>query len=175
MPIVISFEGAKTAEQANLPQRLKSVGLALLNHQDLGEVMAKADGGIEKLAAWTHKLDLGHWVFFFASQIPVLVLIWLAYGLTVIFVLGQTVVAAIISIAFQIVMRRVTLRRARASFKKVFGMGYAPTVDQIKRVRSVSKWMEAVGRIELDDGRAVVAVSVPALRATLFAVDEYRK
>ena len=175
MTISIGFKGAEVVEQTNLPERLKVAGFQLLTNQELGEIVTKADGRIDQLAMWTHKLDLTHWMFFFACQIPVLVLVWLVHGLTMGFVVFQTIIAAIISILSQVIVQKLTLRRARTTFKEIFGMGYTPTIDQVKRIESVSKWMAAIGQMKLEDGRTGVAVSAPALKTTLFVVDTYRK
>ena len=175
MTLYVGFKAAEDVVGTNLPERLKTAGFSLLSHKDLGDVVSKADGRIEQLAQWTHKLDVTHWALFFACQIPVLAVVWYMHTLTVGFVLAQTAAAAAVSIVVQVVMRNLTLRRARKSFHDVFGWAYKPSIDQIKRVQSVSKWMAAIGQLVLEDGRTVVAISAPALKTTLFVVDGYRK
>lgn len=49
-----------------------------------------------------------------------------------------------------------------------------PTIDQIHRVGSVSRWMTIVGTLGMEDGRIVVVIKARAIKHLLYAVDLYR-
>ena len=146
-----------------------------MSNAERAMLVMRTDKNIVRIGIWKPQLDLEHWVIWLGIQAVWLSAEWAITGVTAVRVIGQIVIVVLGSIAGHYFIRWWTMKRVRKTFLAIFGSGYEPDIDQVKRVSSVSRWIRAIGQLRLEDGRTVVAISVPALKKTLFAVDTYRK